>query len=97
MTRQHLTPGKDPVPIVQEDVWASGPVWTGAENFASPGFYPRTVQPVGSRYTDYATPHTPRILYCIKFLHCYMIFTCEQAKRHKVDTCDSHFLLENYV
>jgi len=25
-------PGKDPVPIVQEAVWAPVPVWTGAEN-----------------------------------------------------------------
>ena len=53
MTRQHLNPGRDPVPIVQEAAWASGPVWTGAENLASPGFDSRTVQPVGSRYTDY--------------------------------------------
>ena len=30
-----FTPGKDPVPIVQEAGWASGPVWTGAENLAS--------------------------------------------------------------
>ena len=28
------TPGKDPVPIVQETGWAPGPVWTGAENLA---------------------------------------------------------------
>jgi hypothetical protein len=28
------TPGKDPVPIVQEAEWAPGPVWTGAENLA---------------------------------------------------------------
>ena len=56
MPRQHLTPGKDPVPIVQEAGWASGPVWTGAENLVPPGFDLRTVQPVGSRYTDYATP-----------------------------------------
>ena len=49
MPRQQLTPGKDPVPIVQEAGWASGPVWTGAENLAIPGFDPRTVQPVGSR------------------------------------------------
>ena len=28
------TPGKDPVPIVQEPGWAPGPVWTGAENLA---------------------------------------------------------------
>ena len=46
MPRQHLTPGKDPVPIVQEAGWTSGPVWTGAENLATPGFDPRTVQPV---------------------------------------------------
>ena len=54
MPRQHLTPGKDPVPIVQGAGWASGSVWTGAENLAPPRFDPRTVQPVGSRYTDYA-------------------------------------------
>jgi len=29
-----FTPGKDPVPIVQEAGWAPGPVWTGAENLA---------------------------------------------------------------
>ena len=55
---QHLTPGEDPVPIAQEAGWASGPVWTGAENLGPPGFDPRTVQPVGSRYTDYATRPT---------------------------------------
>ena len=32
-----LTPGKDPVPIVQEAGWAPGPVWTGAENLAPAG------------------------------------------------------------
>ena len=30
----HLISGKDPVPIVWEDGWAPGPVWTGAENLA---------------------------------------------------------------
>jgi len=35
--RPHLTPSKDPVPIVQEAEWASGPVWTGAENLAPYG------------------------------------------------------------
>ena len=54
----HLAPGKDPVTIVQEAGLASGPVWTVAENLAPPGFDPRTVQPVGSRYTDYATRPT---------------------------------------
>jgi hypothetical protein len=32
-----FTPGKDPVPIVQEARWAPGPVWTGAENLAPTG------------------------------------------------------------
>ena len=51
-----LPPGKDPVPIVQEAGWAPGPVWTGAENLTPTlGFDPRTIQPVASRYTDYAT------------------------------------------
>ena len=58
--RPLFTPGKDPVPIVQEAVWAPGPVWTGAENIAPPpGFDPRTFQPVASRYTDWATRRTP--------------------------------------
>lgn len=33
-----LHPGKrDPVAIVEEDGWVSGPVWTGGENFAPTG------------------------------------------------------------
>ena len=47
-----FTPGKDPVPVIQEAGWASGPVWMGVENLAPPGFDPRTVQPVTSCYTN---------------------------------------------
>ena len=49
-----FTPGKDPVPTVKEAGWAPGPVWTLRKNLAPPppGFDPRTVQPVVSRYTD---------------------------------------------
>jgi len=32
MPRPHFTPGKDPVPIVQEAGWAPGPVWTGGKS-----------------------------------------------------------------
>jgi hypothetical protein len=32
-----FTPGKDPVPIVQEAGWAPGPVWTCEKNLASTG------------------------------------------------------------
>jgi len=30
--RPHFTPGKDPVPILQEARWAPGPVWTGGKS-----------------------------------------------------------------
>ena len=30
--RPQLTPGKDPVPILQEAWWAPGPVWTGGKS-----------------------------------------------------------------
>jgi hypothetical protein len=32
-----FTPGKEPVPIVSETVWAPGPVRTGAENLTPTG------------------------------------------------------------
>ena len=35
--RPLFTPGKDPVPIVQDAVWAPGPDWTSAENLAPTG------------------------------------------------------------
>jgi len=30
--RPRFTPGKDPVPIVQEAGWAAGPAWTGGKS-----------------------------------------------------------------
>ena len=30
--RPHFTPGKDPVPILQEAGWVPGPVWTGGKS-----------------------------------------------------------------
>ena len=66
--RPLFIPGKDPVPIVQEAGWAPGPVWTGAEYLAPHReFYPRTVQPVASRYTDYATRATVNCMGHVKF------------------------------
>jgi len=43
----HFTPGKDPVPIVQEAGWTPGPVWAVAESLnptgiRSPGRKPRS-------------------------------------------------------
>ena len=48
-----FTPGKDPVPIVGGPQGRSGRV---RKISPPPGFDPRTVQPVASRYTDYAIP-----------------------------------------
>ena len=50
-----FTPGKDPGLILQEAGWAPEQVWRGAENLVPTEFDPRTVQPVVSRYTDWAT------------------------------------------
>ena len=53
--RGRFSPWKDPVTTVQEAGWATGPVWTGAQNLApQPGFDPRTVEPIASRYTDWS-------------------------------------------
>ena len=49
-----LPPEKNPVPVVEEAGWTPGPVWTGAENLTATVFDPRTIQPVASRYTDWA-------------------------------------------
>ena len=50
--RPHFTPGKYPLPTVQEAGWAPGAVWTGAENLITTGIRSLTVQPVVSPYTD---------------------------------------------
>ena len=42
--------------ILEEAVWAPRTVWTGAEILPTPGFNPRTAQPIASRYTVYAIP-----------------------------------------
>jgi hypothetical protein len=39
-TPRRFTPGKDPVPIVQEAGWAPGLVWTCAKNLALTGIRP---------------------------------------------------------
>jgi len=53
MPQLFFTPGKDPIPIVEEAGWAPGPVWTGAANLAS--HWDLNPRLVASRYTDYTT------------------------------------------
>jgi hypothetical protein len=56
--RPLFTPENDQVPIVQEAGWAPRPVWTGADNLAPTRIRSTDVQPVTSRYTDWATRPT---------------------------------------
>jgi hypothetical protein len=80
MPRPLSTPGKDLVPIVQEAGWDPGLVRTGAKNLAPPGFDPRTVQPVASRYTDWATRPTQLIIQSIYYKVCSCIYrTCRKT------------------
>jgi hypothetical protein len=51
----HSTPGKDPVPIVQEAGWAPGPVWTGGKS-----------RPTGIRSPD--RPARSQSLYRLNYL-----------------------------
>ena len=53
-------PRENPVPIIQEDRWGPGLVWTGAENLAPTGIQ-SSDRPVSS-YTDYATRPTGSII-----------------------------------
>jgi hypothetical protein len=60
--RPLFTPGKEPVPIVQEAGWASGPVWTSAENLG----------PTGIRSPD--RPARSQSLYRLSFCALYRSF-----------------------
>ena len=53
-SQPHFTPGKDPVPILQEAGWAPG-LPEQEENLVPTGIRSWTFQPVVSRYTNWAT------------------------------------------
>ena len=80
MPRPLFTPGKDPVPIVEEAGWAPGPVWTGAENLAPTGIRsPDRPARSQSLYRLYATRPTatlrdPQNLHSFLMLMYHAIF-----------------------
>jgi len=43
---------RDPVPVVQESWWATGPVWMVQKISPQPGYDPRTVQSVATIPTE---------------------------------------------
>ena len=68
--RPHFTPGKHPVPILEEARWAPGPVWTGGKSRPHRDSIPVATQPVVSRYTDWATRPTKYIyIYIYIYIH----------------------------
>ena len=78
--RPHFNHGKDPVHIVLEVGWAPGPVWRGGKSLLPPGFDPRTVQPVVSHYTDWATrpssmKHMTKFYVLCGFWYLYLIIS----------------------
>ena len=86
--RPHFTPGKGPVPILQEAGWALVPVFIGGS---------RTVQPVVSRYTDWAT--RPIYVYVYTYTYTYT-YTCIYIHIHihtyiyvSICLCDDHHAL----
>jgi hypothetical protein len=70
--RQHSTPRKDPVPIVQEAGWAPGPVWTGAENLVPTGIRSTDVPARSQSYRLSYRAHSQRIL-CLWIANRYLI------------------------
>jgi len=70
--RPHFIPGKDPVPILQGAGWNQGRSGR-AENLFPTGIWSRTVQPVVSRYTGWATRPTFTIyMYIYIFIYIYV-------------------------
>ena len=66
--RPLFNPGKDPVPLYRRLGGAQGRSGQVRKISSPPGFDPRTVQPVASRYTDYAT--RPNISSINKRINC---------------------------
>jgi len=75
--RPLFTPGKDPIPIVQEAGWAPGSVWPGAGNFASTGI-PSPNRPARSQSLYRLSYRAHKLLYYnpqnIKFLKLFWYY-----------------------
>ena len=86
----HFTPGKDLVPIVLEPGCAPGPVQTGAENLAPPGFDPWTIQPVASHYTKWAIL-APNVTWHMKFNGDHIVYEVSWAGSMLLTSLDSSY------
>jgi hypothetical protein len=87
MPRPLFTPGKDPVPIVQEAGWAPEPVWTGTPTgVRSPDRPARSQSIYRLRYQAH------NLLYGVSFLFLRLGQVLEKKERKGTPRCglDSH-------
>jgi len=74
--RPHFTPGKDPVPILQEVGWAPGPVWTGGKSRPHLDLIPdrpsRSQSLYRLSYPDHTHTHTPTHTHTHTHTHIYI-------------------------
>jgi hypothetical protein len=88
-----FTPGKEPVPIVQEAGWAPRPVWTSAENLTPTGIqFPDRPARSQSLYRLHYLAHPCFIHISVHLLvlvwgeeslHCYKFFNSIHSDMHK--------------
>jgi hypothetical protein len=76
-----FTPGKDPVPIVQEAGWGPGPVWTGAGNLAPTGIRSPDRPARSQSLYRLRYPELNRVIY-LKCLRTRMYSLEEKSKRN---------------
>jgi hypothetical protein len=82
-----------PVPIVRETGWAAGPIWTGVENLALPGFDPHTVQIVATRALSVKLSWLLTLL--SRLTHAVMYFLRQQF--HNTKKCESSNYFANLI
>jgi len=88
--RPLFTHGKDPVLFVQEAGRTPGPAWTGAEILAPHRDSIPDLQPVASRYTDYATRPTKKSVVLVNY--------CVYSTRRTISVAEvTLFIVVTYV
>ena len=75
--RPHFTPGKYPVPILQEAGWATGPVWTGGKSRPHRNSIPDRPARSQSHILTHTHTHTHTHIY----IYIYILLTDSQHKK----------------
>jgi len=85
--RPHFTPGKDPVPILQEAGWAPGPVLDGRKILSPPGFDPGPSSPQSVAIpTELPGPHIMYIYTHTTHTYCFVCLYNIYIHTHHIRT-----------